>query len=475
VTPPVDVLVGVDLGTSETKALVIGVDGAQLGFASRRTTWSRHPDGRSETTADALLADVLASVGSALRDASVAAGAPTSARGLGIAGFAESGVVLDPSGDPVTPVIAWFDQRGAAELAATDAAFQAEFPRRTGLPLGPQWTFGKLLWMRSGGLPLPPGSRWLNIPEYVAYALGAEQVTEPSLASRTGLLDQASGQPWPDALGRLGAEPGSFLPPLVPAGRPAGRVRAGAAPALAGAVLTVVGHDHPVAALGVGAVGPHDLLNSSGTADVVLRSVPGELADDQREVLVARGIEAGRHVIEGRSALIGGLRGGLVLRRVLALAGADDPEGRARLDRAWTPNLHTGVTVVGARPADEAVTVRVGDTASPDALWAAALAHVGEVTRELLDAMAEVVGAPRASVAAGGWTRLRSVRAAKRRLLPELRFTELAEPGAFGAALCAGWAAAGCPGELLEFAEPLRNTAVAASPTADPATKGVAL
>ncbi|MBO0875229.1 MAG: hypothetical protein J2P19_17750, partial [Pseudonocardia sp.] len=240
--------------------------------------------------------------------------------------------------------------------------------------------------------------------------------------------------------------------------------------ALAGAVVTVVGHDHPVAALGVGAVGPHDLLNSSGTADVVLRSVPGTLTDDQRAELVGRGIEAGRHVIEGRSALIGGLRGGLVLRRVLALAGADDSEGRARLDRAWTPNLHTGVTVVGARPSDEAVTVQVGDTASPDALWAAALAHVGEVTGGLLDAMAEVVGAPRASIAAGGWTRLRSVRAAKRRLLPELRFTDLDEPGAFGAALCAGWAAAGCPGELLDFAEPLRHTAVETSP----ATKGVA-
>ncbi|MBO0851723.1 MAG: carbohydrate kinase, partial [Pseudonocardia sp.] len=221
-----DVLVGVDLGTSETKALVIGVDGAQLGFASRRTTWTRYPDGRSETTGGALLADVLATVGAALTDASVTAGAPTTARGLGIAGFAESGVVLDPSGDPVTPVIAWFDQRGAAELAATDRAFQAEFPRRTGLPVAPQWTFGKLLWMCSGGLALPPGSRWLNIPEYLAHALGAEQVSEPSLASRTGLLDQTSGQPWPDALALLGADPGSFLPPLVPAGHPAGRVRA---------------------------------------------------------------------------------------------------------------------------------------------------------------------------------------------------------------------------------------------------------
>lgn len=474
-TARLDVLVGIDLGTTETKALVVGADGTPLGFAGRRTTWTRYPDGRSETTGDALLADVVAAAGAALVDAGRSAGAPVVARGVGIAGFAESGVVLDPSGSPVTPVIAWFDQRGDAELAALDPALRAEFPRRTGLPVGPQWTFGKLLWMRAEGLSLPPGSRWLNVPEYIAHALGAEQVTEPSLASRTGLLDQSTGRPWPEPLALLDADRDSFLPPLVPAGRPAGRVKAAAAPALAGAVLTVVGHDHPVAALGVGAVGPHDLLNSSGTADVVLRSVPAGLTDDQREELVGRGIEAGRHVIEGRSALIGGLRGGLVLRRVLALLGADDPAGRARLDHAWTPNLHTGATVVGARPSDDAVTVRVGDAATPDALWAAALAHVGEVTGGLLDAMADVVGAPRAAVAAGGWTRLRSVRAAKRRLLPELRFSDLAEPGAFGAALCAGYAASGCPGELLDFAEPLRRTALAASGRPDDQHEGVAL
>lgn len=448
----VDAVVGLDIGTTETKALVIGTDGRELGFARGTTTWTG-----PETTADALLADALAAIGAALADAESATGQRVRAVGLGLAGFAESGVVLDGAGRVMTPVIAWYDQRGAAELAALDPAFRAEFPRRTGLPLGPQWTIGKLLWLRS---PLPPGACWLNIPEYVAHALGADRVSEPSLASRTGLLDQTSGRQWPDALALLGV--GSLLPDTVAAGHSAGVVAPapGVPDGLVGAVVTVVGHDHPVAATGVGATGDHELFNSCGTADVLLRTVPRPLTDDEREALVNRGIDAGRHVLSGQSVLIGGVRAGLVMRRVLAMLGADDPAGRANLDKPVTDPRRTAVSVTGARSTDTAVTVTVTDGASPPAVWSAALAHISEVTESLLHGMNDVVGTHHAAVAAGGWTRMNSVRDAKSRLLPGLRFSSLAQPGAFGAALFAAWAAAGNPGEFLSFAAPLRRAAL---------------
>lgn len=459
----VEVVVGVDIGTTETKSLVVDVDGRQLGFARGRTTWTRYADGRSETTAESLLADALAAIRTALAEAETAAGQRLHTVGLGLAGFAESGVVLDGAGRAITPVISWYDQRGAAELVALDPAFRTEFPRRTGLPLGPQWTFGKLLWMRDNGTPLPPGACWLNIPEYVAHMLGAARVSEPSLASRTGLLDQATGQQWPAALALLGTE--SLLPDTLQAGRPAGRVASapGVPTELADAVITVVGHDHPVAAAGTGATGDHELFNSCGTADVLLRSVPRLLTDDERETLVARGIDAGRHVLSGQSVLIGGVRAGLVMRRVLAMLGADDPAGRARLDKLSVDPRRTSVT--GARSTDTDVTITVTDGVSPEAVWSAALGHIGEVTGTLLHGMNDVVGPHRAALAAGGWTRMASVRNAKSRLLPGLRFSPLDQPGAFGAALFAAWAAAGNPGEFLTFADPLRRTALE-SPTA---------
>ncbi|MFL6127264.1 L-fuculokinase [Actinophytocola sp.] len=458
----VEAVVGLDLGTTETKALVVGTDGRQLGFAHGTTPW----DG-AQTTGEALFAAAVDVLGAALADARGSARQRIQAIGLGLTGFAESGVVLDGGGRVTTPVIAWYDQRGAAELAELDPTFRAAFPRRTGLPFGPQWTIGKLLWLRSSHGALPPGACWLNIPEYVAHRLGAARVSEPSLASRTGLLDQSTGRQWPAALTLLGVD--RLLPDTVAAGQPAGTV----APAphvpdgLAGAVITVVGHDHPVAATGVGATGDHELFNSCGTADVILRTVPHLLTDDDREQLAARGIDAGRHVLTGQSALIGGVRAGLVMRRVLAMLGADDP-GRTVLDRPVSDPHPTTVSVSGARKTDEEVTITVTDGATPHAVWAAALDHITEVTSDLLHGMNDVVGTHRAAVAAGGWTRMSTVRDAKRRLLPDLRFSPMAQPGAFGAALFAAWSAAGNPGDFQSFANPLRRAALE-SPTPPPA------
>src|ERR1700760_4092724 len=83
-----------------------------------------------------------------------------------------------------------------------------------------------------------------------------------------------------------------------PAGCPAGLVRHdGVVSCAAGAVLTVAGHDHPVAAVGVGAVGADELFNSSGTADVLARSIPGTLPEAERQQVVTAGWSLGRHVL----------------------------------------------------------------------------------------------------------------------------------------------------------------------------------
>jgi sugar (pentulose or hexulose) kinase len=284
---------GVDLGTTETKAVLTTPDGRTVGYARRPTTWHRTADGRCESTGAALTGDVLATVKDALAGYQDQTGRPTRVAALGIAGLAESGVLLDAHGRESAPVIAWFDDRGAAELRAQDPGFLDSFPARTGLPVGAQWTLAKLLWLRSTGVRVDASSRWLNVPEFVAWVLTGQQVSEPSLASRTALLDQATSQPWADALALLGAT-ADLLPDQVPAGTAAGRIgRCAELPALVGAVVTVAGHDHPVAAVGAGATGPEDLFNSCGTAEVLVRSVPRVLTDAERTTLVGAGIDAG--------------------------------------------------------------------------------------------------------------------------------------------------------------------------------------
>ena len=121
------------------------------------------------------------------------------------------------------------------------------------------------------------GLRWFNLPEFVVAALGAREVSEFSLASRTGLLDQDTGRPWPEMLDHLGVG-ADFLPPLVDGGhRPRDRDRRLAPAGVRGAGLTVAGHDHLVAAVSGGAIPADRYHVSMGTAEVLLRVLDAPL------------------------------------------------------------------------------------------------------------------------------------------------------------------------------------------------------
>lgn len=98
--------------------------------------------------------------------------------------------------------------------------------------------------------------RRLNIGEWIVRALGSEEASELSLASRTGWLDLTARTWWAESLSATEMKE-SLLPPLVTAGTALGRVaNLEVSTALAGAVLTVAGHDHQAAAVGVGAARP---------------------------------------------------------------------------------------------------------------------------------------------------------------------------------------------------------------------------
>ena len=104
-------------------------------------------------------------------------------------------------------MIAWFDHRGGHELEQVGReapGFAATFERTTGLPWSSQASLAKLLWLRASGYRAGPASTWLSVPEWIVFALGGDPVREPSLASRTGLIDQGTGEVWPDALAVAG-------------------------------------------------------------------------------------------------------------------------------------------------------------------------------------------------------------------------------------------------------------------------------
>ena len=338
---PREVVIGVDVGTTTTKAVAIDSSGAVVGSASSVTTWDIGISGEVQTDIDRLT-DAVTGV---LVETAHSVGEGTKVTGIGITGMAEVGVVVSPAGEALTAAMAWYDQRGAEELAALPQAFRDEFISVTGLAAKAECSFAKLLWLGSHGGPSLAGKQWLNALEYIAFRLTGVRASEPSLASRTGLLDQGSIGPWAATLDLIGASD-SFIPELVSAGTSLGPVLASAPAALRGAAVTVAGHDHLVGSVGAGAIGGDDLFDSCGTADVILRTVPRTLSNADRSHLVGRGLSAGRHVLAGSTAILGATRSGLVLGRIMSMLGADDRAARQELADMTGTTIETCIRIM---------------------------------------------------------------------------------------------------------------------------------
>ena len=437
-----DYAVGLDVGSTYVKAMLLTADGQQVGEARRRTPWRSLPGGRTEAAADAVLAevaDLLAEMGALAESAGA-----RRVCGIGICGMAEAGVLIDDQDAVALPVPAWFDPRGADEIAGLDRAFLEEFTRRTGLAAGPLPTFAKLLHARANGVSLA-GRQWLNLPEFVAYALGGGRFGEPSLRSRTGMIDQDTGSTWAQPLALLAA-PAELLPPARAAGESWGVAHRRVPPVLAGAVLTVAGHDHLVASVGAGCVAPTDLYSSMGTAEALVRVLDGTLDGPTRAALAATGVNAGAHLLPGRGVLLAGIKTGLLLRRLLQLVGVTDAAGRARLDERVMALTEQDMAahalhITGADNSDGVLSVRAdGDGLSPELFFAVALEHCTQTLSELLGRMEAAVGPAERTVLSGGWSSMRSVRRARAAVLPGLQISDRTEGTAFGAGLIGAFA-----------------------------------
>ena len=253
------------------------------------------------------------------------------------------------------------------------------------------------------------------------------------------MLDLAAKAPYADALA-WAQLPDDLLPELVLAGTPAGAADGATLPRLRGATLTVAGHDHLCAGVGVGVVAPGDVLDSCGTAEALVRVVAPPLGPEEIRGSVGAGVTVGFHVSQGRQALLAGLWSGLALQEVLDALGIG-PEGR--------PALASGAlaTAPGDAPALalelhslDRPTVRLPAGEPAERIWRAAIDAVTSEAEDLLQAIADVAGPHRRIVVTGGWSHDEAVRASKSGL-GVVEAPSVVEAGARGAALMAGVAA----------------------------------
>ena len=294
-------LLGLDVGTTRIKAVVLDAGGVERAGASVATPFLASTDGVDMEVADLgrALAAVVAALGPTREDVVA----------VGLAGMAESGAPLR-AGRPVGPVIAWHDGRGEETVASLERRFGPALARWTGRRIRTVSSLAKLGWLLDHGLPEP--DRWLGVPELALFLLTGAEATEHSLAARTGAYHVTERRFLPEVIAhvlagahpriRAGAETGTgsdpsarvgavverevgagpgagaergpgLFPSVRPAGVAMGFVTGDAATRYglpAGIPVTIAGHDHLAAAAGLGA-GPDDLLNSVGTAETLVR------------------------------------------------------------------------------------------------------------------------------------------------------------------------------------------------------------
>ena len=427
-----EILIGVDIGTSRLKAVATDLDLKVLSEYTEPTPW-KHEKNFSEIDM-ALLAKTVTAVAS--KAAELAGGKVIA---IGFTGFSETGVLIDASGTPLSPGLAWHDPRGLTEPIIKELG-DFEFRARAGALLNEIVTISKTLWLNKNYPESKRAKHFLSAPEWVAYCLGAEPVNELSLVSRTGFFDVEARQPWEEAINLVGGGK-DFLARLVVAGEPIGIVNEKAPENLRGAIITIAGHDHFTAAYYSGAINEGSLFDSMGTAEALLRTFKAPLKRDAIAELAAANVGLSCSVIADHYTLLGALPTGLTLERACSLLGVTSLDEKVAL----------GTAALSIDPAASAMRVvndyhglsitNLDDAVSPAALFRATVEHLVEDSAEMISLIEKFTGKAENVVIAGGWIKNPMIAFAKEKQFGKYRVSDATEAGATGAAEFAGIAA----------------------------------
>ncbi|MEM9229365.1 MAG: xylulokinase [Pseudomonadota bacterium] len=257
--------IGLDLGTSGLKALLIGEDQTILAEAQAPLDVQRPHDGWSEQ----LPADWLTAAESAMA-ALRAEHALDRVQGIGLSGQMHGAVLLDRSDNVLRPCILWNDTRAAQQAAAMDA--DPAFRSITGNIVFPGFTAPKLAWVSAE----EPGifsqvARVLLPKDYLRLWLTGEAVSEMSDAAGTSWLD-VGARDWSDTLLEKSGLGREHMPRLIEGSAVSGLLRPELAQRWGLAERVVVaggGGDNAASAVGVGVVRAGDAFISIGTSGVL--------------------------------------------------------------------------------------------------------------------------------------------------------------------------------------------------------------
>lgn len=266
-------LLGIDEGTTAVKAALFDLD-LRLLAESRRDVPVAHPrPGWVEQDPELILEAVVETVAEVLERAG-----RRTVLAAGLDHQGESVLAWDASdGRPLTPVVVWQDKRQEEILKR----IVPERVARSGLPLNPYFSAGKLAWLMEHEEPVQRAAaagtlRMGTVDSFLADRLGGGWRTDLSTASRTQLM-ASGGRDWDEELLAAFGLQREWLPPIGPSFGALGELRSERWPAAVPLAAQLV--DQQAALAGSGAVRPGQLKASYGTGVFVLGRTEEAQAD----------------------------------------------------------------------------------------------------------------------------------------------------------------------------------------------------
>ncbi|QBQ96785.1 xylulokinase [Paraburkholderia pallida] len=318
---------GIDLGTSEVKVLLLAPDGRAIGTAGSPFTVSR-PQPRWAEQDPADWWDGTRRALAALREKHPHEFAQV--RGIGLSGQMHGAVLLDEHDTVLRPAILWNDMRAVDECAELTAR-APQLHRVAGNLAMPGFTAPKLLWVARHEPALFRKTACVLLPkDWLRLKLTGGKVSDPSDAAGTLWLDVAR-RDWSDALLDACNMTRAQMPALAEGSAPSGTLL----PAVArefglreDVVVAAGGGDNATSAIGIGAVQPGDGFVSLGTSGVLC------VIGDRFRPNPASAVHAFCHAIPERwHQMSVVLSAASCLRWVCKLTGTDEPTLLAEVER----------------------------------------------------------------------------------------------------------------------------------------------
>jgi len=284
---------GLDLGTSELKALlladghrIVGVARAPLTVSRPQPLWAEQAPEQWREALESVMQALQASNGADLR----------AVRAIGLSGQMHGAVLLDAQGEVLRPAILWNDGRSGAQCEALTRAVPRLGDIAGNLAM-PGFTAPKLLWVGEHEPELFARTARVLLPkDWLRFVLSGEAVSDMSDASGTLWLD-VGARDWSDELLAATGLTRAHMPRLVEGSE----VSAPLKPELAarwglgeGVVIAGGAGDNAASAVGMGIVAPGQGFVSLGTSGVIF------VSSSRFEPHPAQAVHAFCHALPGR-------------------------------------------------------------------------------------------------------------------------------------------------------------------------------